>query len=600
MTLNITLLTRRAIYQSADFRLTDPDTNQLITDSSTKVVDLLGYPDWHGFVTYTGVGRWPRNGRDTSQWVMDWLQGTHDARLNDIIDVLVTEGTRWLATIRQATRRRSKHSFIIAAFVEAEAQLIVISNFEDCAGRNDAPSDVLSVSRRRFRGRPDVTVTGWKPAVSRQQRRVLQRLAEQYPDDSARVRYAMSHLNETAAKSPLASGTISPECTVVSIRADGHGFQDVSEGSNIEPRSIVNGVLLPDLKQLVASLGVGGGFKSASFASSTPRQSDLAPCRPRTVNPPGPAEYELAELRDEEFETSTARAINDTTIVLGAGTKVSDRGTYYLWQWTPDFGMNELPFICASGSVAMGINDSCQVAFSAAMDDGSGHACRLDGTQAIDLGTFGGRDSGVRQINNQGVIAGWVCIHPEERGQVNFRPAAWSQRNDLEVLTDLPADWGEAVGVNNSGHVLVLGYIRNQAQSFLWKPGDSCTRVGGDRGAGVYPIGINDAGTVLGFGYDSKARHVALLWRNNRQWEPLGTNPGWSVAAINANGDVVGTFVEEGFARPWLRSSSGQIVRLPYFAYHYCQPTAFNSRGDIVGQAATDHGTHALLWRRAN
>jgi hypothetical protein len=94
MTLNITLLTRRSIYQSADFRLTDPDTNQLITDSSTKVVDLLGYPDWHGFVTYTGVGRWPRNGRDTSQWIVDWLQGIHDAQLDDIVGVLAAEGTK--------------------------------------------------------------------------------------------------------------------------------------------------------------------------------------------------------------------------------------------------------------------------------------------------------------------------------------------------------------------------------------------------------------------------------------------------------------------------------------------------------------------------
>lgn len=169
----------------------------------------------------------------------------------------------------------------------------------------------------------------------------------------------------------------------------------------------------------------------------------------------------------------------------------------------------------------------------------------------------------------------------------------------MEVLSDLPADWGEAVDVNNSGLVLVLGYIGNQAHSFVWKPGGSCTRVGGDRGAGVYPIGINDAGTVLGFGYDFKARHVALIWHEGDQWRPLTTDPGWSVAAINANGDVVGTFVEEGFARPWLRRSSGQVVTLPYFAYHYCQPAAFNSRGDIVGQAATDHGTHALLWRRA-
>lgn len=61
MTLNITLLTRQTIYQSADFRLTDPATNQLITDSSTKVVDLLGYR--------TGMGSSPTP-------VLDGGQGT--------------------------------------------------------------------------------------------------------------------------------------------------------------------------------------------------------------------------------------------------------------------------------------------------------------------------------------------------------------------------------------------------------------------------------------------------------------------------------------------------------------------------------------------
>lgn len=40
MTLNITLLTERAIYQSADFRLTNTDTGATITDASTKRVTL--------------------------------------------------------------------------------------------------------------------------------------------------------------------------------------------------------------------------------------------------------------------------------------------------------------------------------------------------------------------------------------------------------------------------------------------------------------------------------------------------------------------------------------------------------------------------------
>ena len=55
MTLNVTVLTQAIIYQSADFRLTDLETGDFITDSSAKTVNLI-FPSWNGFVTYTGVG----------------------------------------------------------------------------------------------------------------------------------------------------------------------------------------------------------------------------------------------------------------------------------------------------------------------------------------------------------------------------------------------------------------------------------------------------------------------------------------------------------------------------------------------------------------
>ena len=58
MTLNLTLLTKTTIYQSADYRLTDLDTRQW-TDESTKLVTFQ-YPNWHGLLTYTGIGRWQR------------------------------------------------------------------------------------------------------------------------------------------------------------------------------------------------------------------------------------------------------------------------------------------------------------------------------------------------------------------------------------------------------------------------------------------------------------------------------------------------------------------------------------------------------------
>jgi hypothetical protein len=54
-TLNIPLLTERAIYQSADLRLMNTDTGAVIIDAPTKLVTLQ-YFECDGFVTYRGVG----------------------------------------------------------------------------------------------------------------------------------------------------------------------------------------------------------------------------------------------------------------------------------------------------------------------------------------------------------------------------------------------------------------------------------------------------------------------------------------------------------------------------------------------------------------
>jgi hypothetical protein len=52
MTLNITLLTRSRIYQSADFRLSDPVTKRVVPKDSTKLVRVQ-YESFNGFITYT-------------------------------------------------------------------------------------------------------------------------------------------------------------------------------------------------------------------------------------------------------------------------------------------------------------------------------------------------------------------------------------------------------------------------------------------------------------------------------------------------------------------------------------------------------------------
>ena len=56
MTLNITVLTEGAVFQCADFRLTDLDSGDVISDASDKIVPLA-VDSWSGFATYTGIGR---------------------------------------------------------------------------------------------------------------------------------------------------------------------------------------------------------------------------------------------------------------------------------------------------------------------------------------------------------------------------------------------------------------------------------------------------------------------------------------------------------------------------------------------------------------
>jgi hypothetical protein len=93
MTLNLTLLTADAIYQSADFQLTDASTNEPLQTESMKLV-TVHYTRWEGFVTCTGVGRW--RGRDTSEWIVEWLTGLADSSPDAVIERLRERGTAFL------------------------------------------------------------------------------------------------------------------------------------------------------------------------------------------------------------------------------------------------------------------------------------------------------------------------------------------------------------------------------------------------------------------------------------------------------------------------------------------------------------------------
>jgi hypothetical protein len=592
MTLNITLLTERAIYQSADFKLTDANTGETITETSTKLVTLQ-YFEWDGFVTYTGVGSW--RGRDIADWLVEWLTGLQEASPQDIARRIKERATSLLNEIARRTRVRRGHTFALAAFWHDRPHIWVISNFENCAGRiSPRPSSEFSIDMKRLTANPIAVVTGQKDAVRREARRRLVNLARRYPDDSGRIRRRLIEINEYAAESPLSGGTVSSGCSVCSFRADGTGFQDMSGAGSVHPIVLSSGTaIMPGIRELTQMLGFSSGqFKGMTFSSSKPAVP-YAPCQPHAVTLDNSAGYRLSELTPPEFETATAIDVNDNGIVVGVGTRADQRGDQLATIWGTDSSATLLGFVGDVGA----LNDESQVAGAAKMDDGSKHAVRWSGTDGTDLGCYLGKVSGGTAISSSGLVAGWVSIKSDGRGQLNFRPAAWFPGRDVIVLDDFGCDWGQAVDVNDGGAVLLVGYVGSAVKALLWRPmaGDYKV-VGGEATQGVYPVGLTNTGVILGFGRDRNGEFVACLASAADAWEPLGTPPGWHPTAINDEGDVVGYVPVDGYQRPWLRRSSGEVVWLTYFDYHHCRPSAINRNGVVVGGARADHCGHALMW----
>jgi hypothetical protein len=164
--------------------------------------------------------------------------------------------------------------------------------------------------------------------------------------------------------------------------------------------------------------------------------------------------------------------------------------------------------------------------------------------------------------------------------------------------------WARAVDVNDAGIVLVVAYtggIAGVCKALLWDPlAETVVPVGNDEPDGVYPMSLTSDNSILGNARNRSGETIPCLSDNGAPWQRLGTPDGWYATAMNSECDVVGSFIVDGFTRPWLRRSDGEVVWLPYLAYHHCRPVAIADSGMLVGDAATDHGSHALLWSLAS
>lgn len=97
MTLNITITTKRRIYQCADFRLTDFRTGETRDFGANQKIHLVSRAGWHALVCFFGVGSTP------GFLVGDWLaKQLGSIQYQDTLDVLLQklrEADAWLRSI---------------------------------------------------------------------------------------------------------------------------------------------------------------------------------------------------------------------------------------------------------------------------------------------------------------------------------------------------------------------------------------------------------------------------------------------------------------------------------------------------------------------
>jgi hypothetical protein len=605
MTLNVTVLTSTAIYQSADFMITDLKTRKEITNKSPKTVTLT-YPSWVGFITYTGIGSW--RDKDVSAFIVEWLTGSTNISMAEAAEIVAAKGTQLLRDFERFYPRR-EHTFILAGFEDGAARVYVISNYEDCRGNTRSTlDDHLTITTRALaRGKKaTVVVTGRKGAVSLDSRRLLGSVAGQYPDDGLRIGRRMADLNaEAAGKS---NGTVSAECVVLSFRIDGTGATRINRNSTEVPQQfprIMNGV---DVNQFMTDALKKAGFDTSKMRVLQEATATVGPGR-RTLSPPAPchyaiqipdpsAGYTLSEISSTEFSLTRASNISDRGQIVGTGHPPGQQ-LNIPWSWHN----GQLDRLNYTG-VAQAVDNTGQIA--AVLQEPHQQAALYRDGALVELGlyhgepgVFAGTSSSAIAINSQHTVAGQVRSQTEEKGAVpNIRAAIFREGQPIVILDGIPAEYAcEAVDINDRGQVLVVARPAHfDARSILWNPADGSWEYVGDVTTNVYPIALNDEGAVLGQGRNIHSQEVAFLCMPGGRWERLGTDDCWIPVDITNKGEVLGRVKIDGIDRPWLHRPTGEIALLPYATDHDTSPAAINNLGNVAGAATADRCSHAMVW----
>jgi hypothetical protein len=585
LTLNITVLSKSAIYQSADFRLSRG--GRALTEPSTKRL-VLTYVDWVGFVTYTGVGR--RGSDHTSDVLRSWFRGIEDATFEQVAETIRRNGCAWLQGFGSP-----RHTFVVAGFERGVPTAAVISNFERWHGKAiSTPMAALETSVVVAGRDPEVLVTGIRTAVSRQDRRALKRLVAEHGHEHTRIRTEMMRLNRLASESQ--PELISKECLVYSQTADGIGAEVPSGSIPVQDLGLMRG---EDLTESIRPLleqayGKGGWTLVQSASARSGDRQEPPPCKLEAIGTVGSG-YELRVLGEPPGRRATPRSGNPNVVVGEAA--FSYGGPSYPCLWPSRDVMRPLAHFGGLGGQAVAVDDSGRIVGHSELPDRSMHAMTWSGEKVVDIHPPGSRSSGVRNASPGGAIAGWLTASPTEHSQPFYRPTIWLASGSSIVFEDLLGGWGEGVYVDDPD--VATGFVYHGFQASAWistseqlefigRPEYPCKS--------FLPYVITKDGGVRGVQIDAnEARHVAT-WDAKEGWSTEALPPSSVPDAFGSDGRCAGRTKKDDLYVPWILDRQ-KLQMLPYLRHHHHQVTAI-ADDRLFGAATTDICSHALEWQR--
>ena len=594
MTLNITILTPTVLFQSTDFRLSDGDTGQPLSEPSTKAVPISYGGEWSGYLTYAGVGA-GKNGERTASAVQSWLVGTTPQyrSFDEAVELVRSRAYTWLHS--NASGRR--HSFILAAFVGTQARAAIISNHERWAGEQQVRiSDKFFVTHvpAPTEDQPTLVVTGMKSSVKPDERRALELLAREHSNEPLRIRRAIAEANMNAAHH--VPDLISEDCFVQSLDQWGNAYGETTGVTLASPAWVFNGIdmdkTLAPLMDRLYGKGKRPGIIQSAGANSRAQSAPVVPCNLRVVNTM-PSTHELTFLECPQGNNAQPQAANSTGTIVGHGTLVRGRA-HSAYVWHPSGQGEVLGGPGAIHGVAKGVNETgVIVGWYVGLTT---QACEWSQGEWAELACTNSASSGARAINAAGYVVGFSNHHSTENARRHRRPVLWTNARTAIIRDEI--EGGEGIAINEANTVLVLARTETSARALLWR-GDDIEEIGlpDERCVSFFPSFLTPHEVIAGTALDRDGTRREMRRLADGTWETI-VLPRSSVVVCGDDDVLVGFDKIAGYTKPWIWPLGEESrLYLPSVEHHHTSPTAISTNGTVLGVASADGCSHPILWR---